>query len=107
MRAVKTIQTGVAKRAMITRVMAETSPRAKRGGRQWSSSSSKGTHQSTNMVTATARTVMVTTARATTTGDSNDCDEGDVRDEDNDSNRNNNNKVMMTRTRSMEEGGHH
>ena len=50
---------------------------------------------------------MVTTARATTTGDSNDGDEGDVLGEDKDSNSNNNNKVMMTRTRSMEEGGHH
>jgi hypothetical protein len=61
------------------------------------------------MVTATARTVMVTTARATTMGDSNDRDEGDVRGKDKDSNNNSNNndKVMMTRTRAMEGGGHH
>ena len=52
---------------------------------------------------------MVTTARATTMGDSNDGDEGDVRGKDKDSNNNSNNndKVMMTRTRAMEGGGHH
>ena len=50
---------------------------------------------------------MVTTARATTMGDSNDGDEGDVRGEDKDRNSNNNDKVMMTRTRAMGGGGHH
>ncbi len=52
---------------------------------------------------------MVTTVRVTTMGDSNDGDEGDVRGKDKDSNNNSNNndKVMMTRTRAMEGGGHH